>query len=372
MITLEPEDAARFLVGHTGLAAVTHPAGAEGARALLAARRFIQLDPIDRIGTNADLVAWARVDGLGRGDVHHHNEGRAFEHFARVRCVLPSTAFPAYRARAAALPDWNLSVRLSRLDPAVIGAVRAELDARGPLTAAEMSDHGRVEQLDWSGWKGTGKAATMALEVLFTRCQVIVRGRRKGARLYDLPRRALPAADATGPTPADYRREGVLNRVEAFGLMPRAQTPGWSALGEARKDGTVDDLIAEGAIEVVTVRGSRRAYLAPAGFRDRTYPEYDDRVRILGPLDPLMWQRKLVQQCFGFEYLWEVYKPADQRRWGYYVCPLLYRGQLIGRIEGRVIDGELVIERRWTEPGKGCPEAAYQAAIERHAANLSR
>ena len=65
---------------------------------------------------------------------------------------------------------------------------------------------------------------------------------------------------------------------------------------------------------------------------------YDDRVRILGPLDPLLWDRNLVHHVFDFEYVWEVYKPAHQRRWGWYVCPLLQRDRLIGR-------GKLVVQR---------------------------
>ena len=74
-------------------------------------------------------------------------------------------------------------------------------------------------------------------------------------------------------------------------------------------------------------------------------------MRILAPLDPLMWDRPLVQHATGFEYLWEVYKPAAQRRWGYYVCPLLYRGRLAGRVEARRRDGDVVVEQVWREAG---------------------
>ncbi|MCO4834815.1 MAG: winged helix DNA-binding domain-containing protein, partial [Acidimicrobiaceae bacterium] len=45
------------------------------------------------------------------------------------------------------------------------------------------------------------------------------------------------------------------------------------------------------------------------------FPDDDGRMRILGPLDPLIWDRKLVQHIFSFEYIWEVYKPVEQRRW---------------------------------------------------------
>jgi len=100
-----------------------------------------------------------------------------------------------------------------------------------------------------------------------------------------------------------------------------------------------DQLVDEGVLEQIQIVGSRRTYLAPAGFLDRPRQRDDGRLRILGPLDPLLWDRKLVACIFGFEYIWEVYKPANLRRWGWYVCPLLHRGKLVGRLAGRVRDG---------------------------------
>lgn len=371
MIRLTPDEARRYLVARCGLATAVHPPGAAGVRALLAARRCIQLDPIDRIGTNADLVAFARVDGLARGDVHRHLEGHAFEHYAKMRCLLPARLFPAYRGRVARDPGWMVAHREKRLPSGALDAVLAEVEARGPLTPAEMGDHGAVEAIDYSGWKGTGKAATMALRVLAMQCRLVVRGRRRGSHLYDLPHRALPPPHVAAPPPGDDGPE-LLDRVEAAALLPEVDGPWWFALRQTRGDGTVDRLLAEGRLERVVVDGARRTYLAPGGFRDRPEPEPDDRMRILGPLDPLLWYRPLVQHAFGFEYLWEVYKPAEQRRWGYYVCPLLHRGRLVGRFEGRFAGGEVVVERRWIDDPARFDEAAFDAAIERHAACLSR
>ena len=369
-IQLSPEEVRRYMVGQLGLAAPSLPDGPAGVRALLRTLRCIQLDPLDVIGTNADLVALARVGGIARGDVYRHLfPGHAFEHFAKERCLLPPEAFPYYRERAAEVRWWGLAERLRRLPEQVIADVLAEVEARGPVGARALTDHGAVKAMDWSGWKGTGRATAMALEVLWTRCQVVVCGRSPDGKVYDVPRRALPHVDHASTTAREaFARWAILERVEAAGLLGRASGPHWSMLSEDRTSPLPDALVREGALEEVGVEGSPRRYLAPAGFRARAFPEPDDRLRILGPLDPLLWDRPLVKHAFGFEYIWEVYKPAEQRRWGWYVCPLLHRGRLVGRIEARVEGEALKVDKLWRERGVPLDEDALDEALARHAA----
>jgi uncharacterized protein YcaQ len=113
------------------------------------------------------------------------------------------------------------------------------------------------------------------------------------------------------------------------------------------------------------IEDSPRRYLAvPAFLRSRA--RYDDRMRILGPLDPLLWDRDLVRHVFDFDYVWEVYKPAHLRKWGWYVCPLLYRDRLIGRLEARIERGKLRVKKLWLDDKT--LKTKVREAIERHAA----
>ncbi len=359
--------ARRFLVAHCGLDRDRYSADAAGVRALLAARRCIQLDPLDRIGTNADLVCLARIPDLYKGDVYRHLlPGAAFEHFAKERCLLPASAFPAYRDQAAETPWWRLAERYQRVPAPVIADVLAEVSARGPLAAAELTDRGRVTPIDWHGWKSTSRMATMALQILWTRCQVVVCARRGRDKVYDVPDRALPAW-ARRPAPTEsFGHWGAVERVAAAGLLKTAGGPQWSVLSPWRKAVT-RDLVAEGALTLYQLPDTRRTWLGPPDLLDRSWPEPDDRMRILGPLDPLLWDRVLVQRAFDFTYLWEVYKPAAQRRWGYYVCPLLHRGRLVGRVEAHVQDGRVVVDQLWRED-PGFDEGAWRRCLDRHEA----
>lgn len=372
---IAPDEARRWLVAHHGLAGASSLSGHGGVRAMLAERRCVQLDPLDPLGTNADLVALARVDGIGAGDVYDALlPGHAFEHFAKERCLLPAAAFPHYRDRARETPWWRTSERMKRLDDKLLEDVLAEVRARGPLASAELSDRGRVEPLDWNGWKGTGRAAALALEVLWVRCQVVVCGRTGNAKRYDVPARALPHVASAAPDGA-FERWALLDRVAAAGWLPTSTGPAWGQIDHVR-DSLPDALVAEGLLERVALPGSRRTWLAPAGFRDQvpSADPSDDRMRILGPLDPLLWDRTLVRAVFGFDYVWEVYKPEAKRRWGWYVCPLLHRGRLVGRIDGRydADAGQVRVARRWIEDGAAFDEDAYRACLDRHATALHR
>jgi len=364
---LAPNDAARLLVSLHGLDRSVGRGNA-GVRGVLARRRAIQLDPLDVIGTNADLVAHARTDGLVRGQVYDALlPGHAFEHWAKERCLLPAERFPHWRERAGEVRWWRTAERMKRIDAALVEDVLQEIRERGPLAPSDLVDRGRVTPLEWSGWKGTAKAASMAVEVLWTSCRIVVSGRTGNAKLYDIPERALPrvaAIAADGP----FETVALLDRVTAAGFLPRPSGPWWGLL-EAARGATADALVANGTLDEVRITGSRRTWLAhPAGRRPRPP---DDRMRILGPLDPLLWDRALVKLAFDFDYVWEVYKPKRQRRWGWYVCPLLHRGELVGRIEARAEGAKLNVLNVWVEAGQELDRPALDEAIARHEAFLT-
>ena len=82
--------------------------------------------------------------------------------------------------------------------------------------------------------------------------------------------------------------------------------------------------------------------------------EIDRKVRLefLAPLDPMMWDRKLIEAVWEYKYSWEIYTPPAMRKYGYYVLPILYGQELVGRIEaaadrkGKV----LMVKNIWYEP----------------------
>jgi hypothetical protein len=262
---------------------------------------------------------------------------------------------------------------MKRLPEQLLQAVESELRDRGPLTPGQMTNHGTAEPYDWYGWKFTGKVTTLALEVLSLRCRVVVVGRTSNGKLYDVPERAVPSKYLVVPD-QPFDRWAIMERVHAAGMLADAAGPQWSMLKSYRHSGVLDRLVGDGQLTKVRVDGSRREYYVAPSFFQRSEESVDDALRILGPLDPMIWDRKLVQHAFGFEYVWEVYKPREKRRYGWYVCPMLHQGRFVGRIEARLHREKesvvLRVDNCWASRRGSVDEMALKKCLERHACAL--
>ena len=101
------------------------------------------------------------------------------------------------------------------------------------------------------------------------------------------------------------------------------------------------ELVEEGEllpIEVEGLKGPRYIIAGEEALLDATEPPGalpPPSVAFLAPLDPIVWDRRLLRTLWGFDYLWEVYTPEHKRRFGYYVLPILFGDRLVGRIEPR-------------------------------------
>lgn len=56
-------------------------------------------------------------------------------------------------------------------------------------------------------------------------------------------------------------------------------------------------------------------------------------MRLLSPLDRLVFDRRRALELFGFDYQLEMYKPAASRRWGYWALPVLHGDELVGKVD---------------------------------------
>jgi uncharacterized protein YcaQ len=303
----------------------------------------------------------ARLDDVSVGQVYQALlPGHAFEHYSKELCLIPQDRFATWNGGAQDNPTWRMTAAMRDVPADVLDAVEAEVRARGPIAVADLASRGRVKPSDWSGWKGTPKMATLAVKVLWRQCRIVICGRQGRGKVVDVPDRALPSSKAL-----PFSKTVLVDRVVAAGLLSEVTGPHWSMLNDVRKSPLVDELIEEGVLERIRIDGDRRSYLVRSGALEQSFPEDDGRMRILGPLDSMLWDRKLIAHVFDVAYVWEVYKPAAKRQYGWYVVPLLHKGKLVGRLEARFADGKLRVDNVWPE-ADGLDESALKQALDRH------
>ena len=154
-----------------------------------------------------------------------------------------------------------------------------------------------------------------------------------------------------------YRAHGLLGAgggADIFGGLgpakPDERWPGYPGRHALR-----DELVERGDLVPVGVEGLRgkRLVVREDVALLEAPPEPPPSVAFLPPFDPLIWDRALLANLFGFDYVWELFLPPARRRWGWYVLPILFRDRFVGRIEPRIdrADARVDVLNIWWEDG---------------------
>jgi uncharacterized protein YcaQ len=346
------------------------PARAESVLEVVRRIGSLQFDPLETPGARSpDLVLHARIRNYRRSWADRWlygapEERRLFEAYNKSLNTLPIAELPFYRIaweRAAA--RYQRGIFAERAES--VAAVLARLRDEGPLGSAAFAPArggaaGATRFVDWH-WAPTAEGRAI-LEALFESGKVAIARRDGSRRTFDLVERIYPAALlAERRSERESLRHKLLSRYRGVGLMGEGSASEliYGTGDAATRRELRAELVAAGAllpIEVEGLRGARfilpeeRPLLeATARSRQRRAAE----VTVLAPLDPFVWDRRLLRDLFAFEYLWEVYVPAEKRVHGYYVMPLLFGDRLVGRIEPRFDrrGGTLEVLGLWFEDG---------------------
>lgn len=204
----------------------------------------------------------------------------------------------------------------------------------------------------------------MICEQLFAAGVLSVDRRVGFVRHYDLTERVLPATvTATEIDEADAVRELIRRAARALGVATAADLRDYYRLSAAQTAPAIADLVDEGTVLPVSVRGwDTDAY----PFAYTRIPRRATGTALLCPFDPLVFHRPRAERLFGFRYRIEIYTPAHKRVHGYYVYPFLYRGALVARVDlkaDRAADVLLVLGA-YTEDGHDITEIAEALAAE--------
>jgi uncharacterized protein YcaQ len=287
---------------------------------------FLQLDPTAAIAPSADLVAWTRLGNSYRPEQLTHaleHDRTLFEVRAMVR---PTADLGLYLAEMALWPAEDATKRrwlapgrsaqrwLDQND-GFRRNVLEMLRASGPMLSRDIPD---TSVVPWqsTGWTGN-RNVTQMLEFLNARGEVAVAGRSGPQRLWDLAERVYPPVDIV-PL-AEARRIRAVRKLRALGIV-RPEVIG------VGRELHLDEVDAEPA----EVEGTTGTWVVHAAAPGHTF---EGRTALLSPFDRLIHDRRRAQDLFDFDYLLEMYKPADKRRWGFFALPILHHDQLVGKLD---------------------------------------
>jgi uncharacterized protein YcaQ len=275
--------------------------------------------PVDMTAAVApapDLVCWARLgpaydptdldDALAGRDLY--DDGNA---------IRPMADLPLHFADMADWPPWERTRDWLEANELFRNQVLDILDADGPLLSRDI--HASA-QVPWrsSGWN-VDRNVRMMLECLLGRGEVAIDGRQGNQRLWDLAERVYPAGLEPVPS-AEAARIRAERRLRGLGI--------------ARAKGTVlpgEPIHVGGAGEPAVVDGVAGEWRVDPG--QLSQPFAGGRTSLLSPFDAIVRDRKRMEDLFEFDYVLEMYKPAAQRRWGYFALPVLHGDRLVGKLD---------------------------------------
>jgi uncharacterized protein YcaQ len=326
----------------------------------------VQLDSISTVERSHRIALGARIGDFPRDAVSRLlARGRLIEYWAHEACLLPAEDWPLFRP-AMQVGGRRWYGEIDRTHPHLREHVLDEIRARGPLGSRHFD--GAATKGEMWGWK----PAKQMLELLWNHGDLVVAGRKGFQRLYDLPERVLAPEVLDAPTPKEPERlrELVMRAVRARGaLTERGVVEHWRLRGGApRVRSVVEALVDDGVLERLPVDDGGEPVLVAAGTElDLPAPR---AAVLLSPFDNLLWDRPFARRILGFDHLIEVYKPAPQRRFGYYVLPLLWGERIVGRadLKSERASGELVVKAFHREPGVRASAAlddAFDRALDR-------
>lgn len=345
-------DTARLLAIRAQGLDAPRPATVDGLMDTFRALRAVQLDPISAVAKShqhvlRNRVAHASADALSR-DLEQllWRDRSLFEYWAHCASMVLTEDYPIHAGYMRQhLTHSGSSVWYERMrawieeNKRLRDRILREIKKRGPLSSVDIEDE---SESAWrsSGWTN-GRTVSRMLDFLWFGGQLMVSGRKGNSRVWDLAERHLPATTPRHKlAEKDMTRLAAAHALRALGIGTEAHIKLHFTRGRYPDlKNQLTALTRTGDIVAAQVKELPGIWYAPADLLEQVRA-LDARdalralpTRTLSPFDNLICDRKRTEQLFGLDFRIEIYVPADKRKFGYYVLPVLHHGRFIGRVD---------------------------------------
>ncbi len=328
---------------------------------------FVQIDPINVCGRMHDLILRNRVADYRQGDLMRHIHGEdlplpaksrlAFEHHQPATGNLVAFTHDAWphlqremRARTRIKSAW--CGRLTRAEQDLVEPIFDIIREQGPVSSDAIKDK-RKSNRTW----GPATLPKATMQKLFFHGRLLIAQRQGIRRFYDLPERVLPAKVFKLP-------ESSLAESERWEAQLKVRQRRLATLKRTEL-ALIDDLV-----QPVQIDDGPLLYCLLSDvplfdqIQNRNFKIDTYHSRLIAPLDPLIYDRRVTEQVWDFTYTWEVYTPAVKRVRGYYALPVLSKDELVGHIDPKADrkQGKLAVVSRRVKRGHSTAHAVKQLA----------
>ncbi|NTU79684.1 MAG: winged helix-turn-helix domain-containing protein [Chloroflexales bacterium] len=391
-LTIDHATARRFILGKQGLWPGRRWRGLAGAEQAMRAIEYLQLDPLQIIARSHDLTLHSRVleytPGLWEALAYGR---RTFFDWGGWLAVRPMDELPHWRVvmrreRDGMAGDARIR-KLGQEHAEAIAEMRAVLRERDTVSNRDFAMATRTRTESYRGRKDSA----LALYYLWRTGEVMTHHRERFERVYALTETVAPA-HLLYESDEDEADRFLLKKEVSFSGLARLKREADAFHGRGEPDRAakrvLGALLAEGTIIEVQVEGWKAGHYAlgsdaallhvlGAGRVPEAWAPLEttttDEVVFLAPLDHVS-ARGRANVLFGFDYVWEVYKPEHQRKFGYYALPILWGERLVGRFDSKLdrTTNTFVILGLWLEDETLGSNEAFAEALARGFARFVR
>lgn len=352
-VRLSNRDARRFWLDAHGLAQT--PTGPLDVMAIIRRLGFVQLDTIQAVARAHHHILWSRNQNYREPMLDRllGEERAIFEHVTHDAAVLPMEFYPHWRRQFARLEKkirrWESTRPM--LDAEGRAAIKARIAEEGPLSTHAFDTRAPARAM----W--VRPPHKLALDYMWYAGELATAHRSNFTKFYDLSERVIPdhlrETGIADDAQIDWLCRAALDRM-GFGSEGDVMRF-WDATAldevKAWRQDRADELV---EVEIGCKDGQYFKAFALSDIEQRlaSLPAPTSRLRILNPFDPAVRDRTRLRRLFGYDFRIEIFVPAAQRKWGYYVMPLLEGDRFVGRVEARADRRKdvLTVHNVWPEP----------------------
>jgi uncharacterized protein YcaQ len=324
----------------------------------------VQIDTLHVVRRSQYLVLWSRLEAYNPNDfdaLQSQTDRRLFEGWQHAACIIPLSEYryqlPHQRNLREHPTNWYQRWLTEHGHPETIQMVRERIHRDGALKVSDF-ERGDHPGGAWWNWR----PAKVALEFLYAYGELMIAGREKFQRIYDLTERVLPAwVDTNEPSVEERDRYWVERGAQALGVILPRHAGDYTWMKVTRSRPIVKSLVDEGKLVPITgklAEGSTSELLIHRDNLPLLEQAADgtlkaERTTFLSPFDSLLWAARRDEMFWGFHQSLECYLPAPKRTYGYFSLPILHKDRLIGRFDPKLErkEGLLRLKSLFLEPG---------------------